>query len=88
MAQASRDALEAAKAVTRAGVTSHEVDCARRTVIREAGFSEGFEHRLGYSIGIGFPPDWGEGRCLIVRGEKSVSYRLMAAVRPARLQSP
>ena len=66
MAQASCDALEAAKAVTRAGVTSHEVDQAGRTVIREAGFAEGFEHRLGYSIGIGFPPDWGEGRIMSI----------------------
>ena len=66
MAEASRDALEAAKAATRAGVTSHEVDCAGRTVMREAGFADGFEHRLGYSVGIGFPPDWGEGRIMSI----------------------
>ena len=29
-------------------------------------FSDGFEHRLGYSIGIGFPPDWGEGRIMSI----------------------
>ena len=66
MAEASRDALEAAKAATRAGVTSHEVDRAGRSVIREAGFADGFEHRLGYSVGIGFPPDWGEGRIMSI----------------------
>ena len=66
MAEASRDALEAAKAATRAGVTSHEVDRAARDVIRAAGFAEGFEHRTGYSIGIGFPPDWGEGRIMSI----------------------
>ena len=31
-----------------------------------AGFVDGFEHRLGYSIGIGFPPDWGEGRIMSI----------------------
>ena len=66
MAEASRDALEAAKAATRAGVTSHEVDLAGRNVMRKAGFADGFEHRLGYSIGIGFPPDWGEGRIMSI----------------------
>jgi len=66
MAEASRDALETAKAATRAGVTSHEVDRAARQVIAKAGFANGFEHRLGYSIGIGFPPDWGEGRIMSI----------------------
>ena len=66
MVEASRDALEAAKAVTRAGVTSHEVDRAGREVMRKAGLSDAFEHRLGYSIGIGFPPDWGEGRIMSI----------------------
>ena len=66
MTEASRDALEAGKAATRAGVTSHEVDRAARDVIAKAGFAEGFEHRLGYSIGIGFPPDWGEGRIMSI----------------------
>ena len=66
MAEASRDALEAAKAATRAGVTSHEVDRAGRKVMRDAGFLDGFEHRLGYSVGIGFPPDWGEGRIMSI----------------------
>ena len=66
MVEASRDALEAGKAATRAGVTSHEVDKAAREVIAKAGFADGFEHRLGYSIGIGFPPDWGEGRIMSI----------------------
>jgi len=66
MAQASCDALEAAKSATRAGVTSHDVDKAARDVMRTAGLSHAFEHRLGYSIGIGFPPDWGEGRLMSI----------------------
>ena len=50
----------------RAGVTSHEVDRAARTVMARAGFGEYFVHRTGYSIGIGLPPDWGEGRIMSI----------------------
>lgn len=66
MAEASRDALNAAKAAIRAGVTSHAVDRAARETIGRAGFGEHFRHRTGYSIGIGFPPDWGEGRIMSI----------------------
>ena len=64
MVAASRDALNAAKAVIRAGITSHEVDAAARTTMNASGFGDYFRHRTGYSIGIGFPPDWGEGRIM------------------------
>ena len=64
MAEASRDALNAAKAAIRPGRTSHEVDRAAREVMRAAGFGRYFNHRTGYSIGIGLPPDWGEGRIM------------------------
>jgi Xaa-Pro dipeptidase len=66
MCEASRDGLNAAKAKIRAGVTSAEVDFACREVIRRAGFAQYFTHRTGYSIGIGFPPDWGEGRIMSI----------------------
>jgi Xaa-Pro dipeptidase len=66
MAEASRDTLNAAKAAIRPGATSHEVDRAARTVMRTAGFAKYFMHRTGYSIGIGVPPDWGEGRIMSI----------------------
>jgi len=66
MAEASRDALNAAKSAIRAGATSHDVDRAARTVIAKAGFAKYFMHRTGYSIGIGVPPDWGEGRIMSI----------------------
>ena len=65
-AEASRDGLNAAKAAIRPGVTSGEVDFACRETIRKVGFAEYFNHRTGYSIGIGFPPDWGEGRIMSI----------------------
>jgi Xaa-Pro aminopeptidase len=66
MAEASRDALEAAMAAMRPGVTSHEVDRAARAAIGKAGFARYLTHRTGYSIGIGLPPDWGEGRIISI----------------------
>ncbi len=33
-------------------------------VIDRAGFTENFKKRTGYSIGIAFAPDWGEGGIL------------------------
>ena len=32
--------------------------------MRKAGLEAYFNHRTGYSIGIGVPPDWGEGRIM------------------------
>jgi Xaa-Pro dipeptidase len=72
-AEASRDALEAAKGAIRAGVTSHEVDRAARSVMDRAGLGRYFSHRTGYSIGIGLPPDWGEGRIMSInQGDPTV----------------
>ena len=65
-AEASRDALNAARAAIRPGVTSHDVDRAARTVMAKAGLARYFMHRTGYSIGIGVPPDWGEGRIMSI----------------------
>jgi Xaa-Pro dipeptidase len=71
MAEASRDTLNAARAAIRPGVTSHEVDLAARTVMRKAGLAKYFMHRTGYSIGIGVPPDWGEGRIMSINANDS-----------------
>ena len=45
----------------RPGATSGEVDQAGRSVVEKAGFGKYWQHRSGYSVGIGFPPGWGEG---------------------------
>ena len=36
-------------------------------MIEDAGFGPYFRHRLGYSIGVNYPPDWGEGQILSLR---------------------
>jgi Xaa-Pro dipeptidase len=58
----SREGLEAGLGHIRAGVTSAEVDDALKGPARRAGFGHTARSRGGYSVGIGFPPDWGEGR--------------------------
>ncbi|MFQ3459530.1 Xaa-Pro peptidase family protein [Bradyrhizobium sp. UFLA01-814] len=52
----AEQALEAALAATKPGVTAGEVDAAGREVIERSGRSEVFRHRTGYQIGI----NWGE----------------------------
>lgn len=58
----SLEGLHEGLAKLRAGVTSGEVDDALKGPVRRAGLGETAFSRGGYSIGIGFPPDWGEGR--------------------------
>ncbi len=63
-AQACIDAVSAAMETIKPGVTPHEADLAARAVTTKAGFSEYHRNRLGYSIGVSYPPDWGEGEII------------------------
>jgi Xaa-Pro dipeptidase len=54
-------ALEAAIAAIRPGATSRSVDEAGRRLVDGVGLGKYWLHRTGYSIGLGFPPGWGEG---------------------------
>ena len=67
MAEVSREALTLAIDAIKPGVTSGDVDRVCRDHMRKAGYAQYFQHRTGYSIGIGFPPDWGEGRTLSIK---------------------
>lgn len=52
------DGLEVALDAARAGRTCHEVEAAWRARIAKEGYEKA--SRIGYSIGLGYPPDWGE----------------------------
>ncbi len=67
LAEAVIGGLEAGMAAIKPGVTCEAVDTACRSVIEGAGFGKHFTHRTGYSIGVNFPPDWGEGQILSLR---------------------
>ncbi len=60
-------ALNAAIAAIKPGVTAGSVDQACRGVIEEAGFEAMFRKRTGYSVGVAFAPDWGEGHIVSLR---------------------
>jgi Xaa-Pro dipeptidase len=59
--------LDAAMNAMRPGVTAEAVDAACRRPVDDAGYGHLFTHRAGYSIGINFPPDWGEGHIASLR---------------------
>ena len=66
LADGSRGALERAIEAMQPGATSAAVDRAARGYMEQQGLADYFRHRCGYLIGIGFPPDWGEGRLMSI----------------------
>jgi ectoine hydrolase len=53
-----RDGMAEILASLRPGRTAHEIHAAWNAVISAHGLTK--ESRIGYSIGLGYPPDWGE----------------------------
>lgn len=66
-AEAVIGAVDRAMETIRPGVSAEDVDAAARSVVEKAGFGDYFRHRLGYSIGVNYPPDWGEGEIISLR---------------------
>jgi ectoine hydrolase len=66
-AGATGEGLQAALEAMRPGVTGRDVHAAFTRVINRYGYVK--ESRIGYSIGIGYPPDWGE-RTISLRAEE------------------
>lgn len=58
------EGLEAALGKLRPGNTCADVHNAVQAVVDRHGMTEHFRKRAGYSIGIAFAPDWGEGNVL------------------------
>jgi Xaa-Pro dipeptidase len=70
------EGLNAALAFIKAGVTAEEVEESWRKAIAHSTVVK--ESRLGYSIGINYPPDWGEQTISIRPGDKTVLQPNMA----------
>jgi Xaa-Pro dipeptidase len=64
MFRACQEGLAAALAELRPGRTRADVHHAVQAVVDRAGYTAGYRKRTGYSIGISFAPDWGEGNIL------------------------
>jgi len=61
------EALEALIEAIRPGATGEDVHHASRKQICRGGLGDLNRNRSGYSIGISFPPDWGEGQIFSLR---------------------
>ena len=59
-------ALEAIKP----GVACEDIEMAWRKVIAQAGLEK--ESRIGYSMGLNYPPDWGEHTASLRPGDKTI----------------
>lgn len=64
MEKVCQEALQAALDAIRPGATCEAPHIACQKVIDRAGFTDNFKKRTGYSIGVSFAPDWGEGGIL------------------------
>jgi len=69
-AKAVLEGMDAVLATTRPGIFAEEVEAAWRKVIARYGLKK--ESRIGYSIGVAYPPDWGEHTISLRPGDKSV----------------
>ena len=67
LSEASIEALLAVVDAMRPGAVAEQVDKVGRDIIKRAGFGKYHHHRLGYSIGLNQPPDWGEGQIMSIR---------------------
>ena len=68
--KATNEALDAGIAATKPGNTADDVAQKFWGVLDKYGIKK--ESRTGYSIGIGYPPDWGEQTLNISKGDKTV----------------
>ena len=68
MEKVCQESLQAALDALRPGEPCEAAHLACQRVIDRAGYTENFKKRTGYSIGISFAPDWGEGGVLSLYG--------------------
>jgi Xaa-Pro dipeptidase len=69
------EALEATLGAIRPGARSEEVQAACQEVIDRWGYEPNFRKRIGYSLGIGFAPGWGEGHIMDLKHHDSRELR-------------
>lgn len=70
VADVAVEALNTAIDAMKPGVTCEEVQAAWNGVVRRHGIEK--DSRMGYSIGLNYPPDWGEHTLSIRRGDTTI----------------
>ena len=68
----TNEGIERALEQTKPGNSCHDVAVAFWSVLEKYGLEK--ESRAGYSIGLGYPPDWGEHTLSIRKNEKTLLY--------------
>lgn len=63
------EGLQAALLMLVPGRTAHEVHAAFQRILTSHGLTK--DSRIGYSIGIGYPPDWGEHTVSLRAGDRT-----------------
>lgn len=71
-------AIEAMRAAVRPGMTGGELDAVARRHLQKNGWSG--SERSGYSIGIGFPSDWGEAHIIGIHKDSPMLIPLGATL--------
>ena len=74
-AKAVTEGLEAVLQTIRPGITAGDVHRAWQAVLDRYGLNK--ESRIGYSIGVGYSPDWGEHTVSLRAGESTVLEKNM-----------
>ena len=64
------DGMEAAMAEVKPGHTCEQVEAAWRAALARHGLKK--ESRIGYPIGVGYPPTWGERTASLRAGDRTV----------------
>lgn len=64
------EGVDAALTTAKPGATCEEVEAVWQKVLNRHGYSK--ESRVGYSIGLNYPPDWGERTASLRPGDRTV----------------
>ena len=78
MDKVAREAFELAMSIIKPGVSCEAVDKACNDLLSKHGYGANHIMRSAYSLGLNFPPDWGEGHILSIQpGESRLLERNM-----------
>lgn len=69
-AKAVLEAMDAILSGIRSGILAEEVHAAWNKIISRYGLKK--ESRIGYAIGVGYPPDWGEHTISLRPGDRTI----------------
>jgi Xaa-Pro dipeptidase len=90
---AGREALEAVIAAIKPGAISEELNEIHMGVFGKYGYRGRSRSRTGYSVGVNYPPDWGEGHIFSIWGndrrpvQAGMTFHLVTGLQGSSLNS-